>query len=243
MSVKSARSATEKAIQPVSSVHKPVTQSPVTWSVIALFSLNIAWTVVWYARVQSHVMFSSARIVRYIQELSWRLQMGEPTTVLEQVIWSVALGALVFIVFSLLTRVLHKSFPYVFAGAFAIGAFPVLALCVPSDFFHPTRIKSNASWLIVETAAMVICGLLYYLRKMPLQPAFGPFLLLLHFGLWSWATGSYVNPFREIKAYALWSLAIWISVAFYIGFPVLGFLTSLVSGFYPGQRWDRRKEP
>lgn len=208
----------------------PKVPAPVTWRTICLFSLNLAWAAVWHERVRSHAIFSSVRIAQYMQELSTRLRMEEPTTVLEQVMWSAALSVLVFIAVSLLTRLLHQNFVYGFVGFFAIGGFPVLALCFPSDFFYPTRITSYAYWLILETAAGLLCGLFYYLRKMPVQPALGILFLLLHFSLWSWVTGNYVNPFREVRAYSLWSLAIWISATFYLGFPVLGFLTSFVSG-------------
>lgn len=114
-----------------------------------------------------------------------------PATVLEQLVWLLAFSV---VVFSLL--LLPTFFPslrnlvYCLAGVSVLAGFPLLAVCFPGDLFDPTRIRSYSLLLLLETVAVLIPGSLYYFRKLPVPLGRSTVLLIFHFSIWSWATGS-----------------------------------------------------
>jgi len=61
----------------------------------ALFSLNLAWILVWYERVRSKRRSSLAHY------LYTHIRFIEPQTVMEQVCWSVIVGASIFLLLRL----------------------------------------------------------------------------------------------------------------------------------------------
>lgn len=222
-----------------------------------LSSLNVAWITVWYegGHSQGHVLFSWRHVALYLQQLSWRLRLVEPATVLEQVVWSITLSVPIFTFLLLLTHL--RPFRHsicILATLFAIAGFPIYALCFPFDFpFHlypppladfssPPLIivASNRFWLSMEVAATLFGGILYCLRKWKVSLVATVLLLFLHFSLWAWLTHGYVTPRWEIRAYGSWSWAALISTAFYFGFPVLGLLSTLSAGVY---LWDSNDSP
>ncbi len=208
------------------------TQSVPLW-IAYLLSLNIAWIVIWHARVSSHALFSWIQAPLYLEGLSRRLRISEPPTVLEQLVWSLGLSVVVLALLLLPKLFLPLRNPVYFAvGVFAVAGFPLLALCFPDDLFYPTRIRSYSLLLFVETAAVLILGLLYYFRKWSVPWAPSTALLISHFGIWSWVTGSWVSPLQEIGVYGLLSSGIWISMAFHWGLPLLGFFSSFAAGRY-----------
>jgi hypothetical protein len=225
---------------------------------LGLISLNAAWLMVWYQRVRSHVLFSWNQAAFYLQHLSWHLRLVEPATVLEQVVWSLALSMPIFMLLLLLTYVqrLPRSIGLV-AWCFCVSGFPAYALCFPFDFpfhFYPPPLSdfssppliivgSNRIWLALETAAVLFGGILFYVRKWlaPLVPTI--LLLFLHFSLWAWLTHSYVTPEWEARAYGSWSSSVLISTACSFGFPVLGFISTLCTDLYLRRADDSLMSP
>jgi hypothetical protein len=201
-----------------------------SWTHEILFSLNLAWMVIWYERVRSSTRLGSLPIVRYLYR---NTHFVEPKTVIEQVCWSVVVGVSIFVVFRLLSRLsVTRAFLRTVGGALALTGFPFFTVSFPLALFSPLRIEACGPWLIPEALVVLLCGSLYYLRKWPLSAGPSVGLVLLHFSLWSWASGTWVNPAQEVRVYGLGGVGIWISTVFYIGFPLLGFLSSLAWARY-----------
>lgn len=197
---------------------------------VALFSLNLAWILVWHERVEAKQESSLAHY------LYTRIRLIEPQTVVEQVCWSIIVGSSIFLLLWLLTQfAITQRLIRTLGGAVCIAGFPLLVVTYPFDFFH-LSIQPYAPMLVFETVVVVLCGLLYSLRKWPVPNAVSLLLLFLHFVLWAWFSGCWVNPTWELRNYAvyggIWGLGIWISTAFYLGFPVLGFLSTMSWALY-----------
>lgn len=195
------------------------------WMNEILFSLNLAWLVIWHERMSSSSRLYSLPLVRY---LYLHTHFVEPETVIVQVCWSLLAGGLLFLFLRVLSqlRTTGKILGSI-GGIIALAGFPFLAVLFPFAFFSPIRIRDYSLWLLLETFAAVFCGVLYYLRKWPLPTSLTVALLFLHFILWAWVTGTWVSPLREIHVYGPGGLGIWISTFFYFGFPALGLLSSL----------------
>jgi hypothetical protein len=197
-----------------------------------LLSLNVAWIVVWHVGVTSsslHFWRSSL----YLAHLSQRLHIDEPSIVLQQLVWSLIASVVVLAVMLLLTYFASiRNAVYFAVGVFAVAGFPFLALCFPDDLFYPRRIRSHSLLLLIETAAILIAGSIYYFRKWSVPLARSIAVLIPHFAIWAWATGSWVSPLQEIRMYGSLSPAIWISTAFHWGLPLFGFFSSLAAVRY-----------
>jgi hypothetical protein len=212
----------------------------VTWANLFLFSLNIAWMTSWYKGPYSvwfHWVYWPpphwpARIFH------WRFWMPEPPFVLFDVVFALALSVPIFLALLPLARfarahVLLQALP----GAVAIVGYPLFALCQSGFIFGSPRIPGHEFLLILETVAVSACGVLYYLRRLPLPPVAGVLLLLAHFGLWGWVTANYANLFALIRLYPPeWRLpalemvsGICIMTLYHYGFPLIGFLSALSS--------------
>jgi hypothetical protein len=164
----------------------------------------------------------------------WHFWMPEPGAVLRQVAYSFALCIPLFIVLFLLARLsVANAYLRALAGGFAISGFPLFALGFSGHHFGP-----QVAWLLLETMAVLACGALYYMRRWPLPGALGVALLLLHFGLWAWATGYHASPLMMIGRYPSWrgfsaiqaGLGVCIMMMYHNGFPVIGFVSALCSG-------------
>ena len=188
----------------------------------ALLSLNLAWILVWH----EHVHPKPPSSIAYF--LYTHIRLIEPDIVLEQICWSLIVGACLFLLLCLLSQSQAiQALMRALGGAVSIAGFPVFVVTFPVLFFYTSRIEAYAPTLVLETLAVLLCGGLYYVRKWPVPTALSLVLLLLHFSLWAWVSGCWVSPTQEVRVYGLRSLGIWISTAFYLGFPVLGFLSTL----------------
>lgn len=173
----------------------------------------------------------------WVQRLYLRLHPIEPEVVVMQALWSFLLATLIFLVLRILARFSPTSgFLSALAGLIALVGFPLVALRFPALFNQPEplldRFAVGFLWLYCEVALSLICGLLYYLRKWPLPAIPTILLLILHFSFWAWLTGEHVNLVAEARSYGSVRPAFWIAVIFYWGFPVFGFLSSLIWGLY-----------
>jgi hypothetical protein len=188
----------------------------------ALFSLNLAWILVWHERVFSKRQSSLAHY------LYTHIRFIEPETVPEQVCWSVIVGVSIFLLLWLLAQFsMTETLMRTLGGAVSFAGFPLLVVTFPFAFFSPLRIEAYSPVFVFETLVVLLCGALYHLRKWPVPEGLSLVLLLLHFGLWAWVSGCWVNPVWEVRDYGIGGLGIWISTAFYLGFPVFGFLSTL----------------
>src|SRR4051812_691612 len=98
----------------------------------ALFSLNLGWILVWPERTRSK---RESSIAHYLYT---HIRFIEPQTVVEQVCWSVILGASIFLMLWLFsqvraTQVLMRAL----GGAISIVGFPVVVVTFPLLFFYP----------------------------------------------------------------------------------------------------------
>jgi hypothetical protein len=167
----------------------------------------------------------------FLEYVYLRAHLVEPKTIAVQVLWWIPFTLLTFLIVRLATAVPSFSTALSAGGQlFGLAAFPLFSLIFPWFLFCPFRLASNRLWLAFEAAFVITCGVTYRLRKWP--PGVLPALVvpLSHFALWAWATGSWVNPLRELHVYGFWSLGAWISLMFYFGFSMLGFLASLPWG-------------
>lgn len=193
----------------------------------ALFSLNLAWIIVWFERTLSKRQFLFAHY------LYTHLRFVEPQTVIEQVCWSLIIGIFIFVLVWLLSHFGRVERLMLNLGAgISIAGFPMLAVTFPLLFFHFVRIEAYTAVLVFEMLLALLFSCLYRLRKWPVPQPVSLILLLFHFGLWAWVSGCWVSPIQEVRVYGIGSLGIWISTAFYFGFPVLGFSSTLSWALY-----------
>lgn len=215
-------------------------RGPLRWVYEFLFSLNLVWAVVWVERAKSKLPegpFVAPFVPALIRRVYRHVGALQGETVWDQIIWSIVLAAFIFLILRLAARFwIAGAFLRSLAGISALAAFPLAALQYPIGFLqapafgNPFAIRTP--WLAGEVIFILICGSLYYLGKWPIANGLSILLLILHFGLWSWLTGTYVNLFVWARAYGRVSLGFWASAAFYWGCPVIGFLASLTWGLY-----------
>jgi hypothetical protein len=203
---------------------------PLVWCGAFLLSLNIAWVLIWSGRQRQIPMFYSVLgrpLSPYLLNFYRYIRINESQTVLEQIAWSFVLALpIVFLVLPIRLTV-GKSLLDRVGLVFAFIIFPVAALRSPGSFFRGLRVEGLGPWLFVEVAFILAYVLLSFSRKWHIWSRIGLILLALHFILWSWATGSYINAFSHPLGYNFWSLNYWISSIFYFGFPILGFTCAL----------------
>jgi len=206
------------------------------WAHTFFFSSNIAWMVIWIERANNRathfLVFSS-----WVQEFYLRSGLQGPVAVLVQVLWSIILAILIFVLVHLLSRLrMTRILLSTLGGFIALAGFPLIALCFPTTFFQTLaferRFPLQTPWLLIELTLVTAGGILFYLRKPRVIPAIGIFILILHFGFWSWLTGTHPNPLALAQNYGFIRLSFWISLVFYWGFPVIGLLSSLAWGLY-----------
>ena len=207
-------------------------QKCVRWVYEFLFSLNFAWAFEWLDRSRERPgLFPWMEYSPFLQRLHGYAPIHEPGTVLEQVVWSFVLALLMFPLIRLLAWLAPTRGPLrITTGAFALAGFPLIYLRFSWTFFPGSG--TRGPWFILETLVVLLCGMLYYVRKWAVPVPVSVLLLILHFSLWSRVAGTYVNLRFEIQDYGLGSLAFYISTIFYFGFPVLGLLSSLAWALY-----------
>ena len=205
-----------------------------------LLSLNFSWITVWIARVGNKEL-GGHFVGPYISALTQRMYRSFPTaegkTVMEQILASVGLAVLVFLLLYLFKAFrAMRGFLASIGGAVALAGFPVVALCFPLYFLqsvaYERRFEIGSGWLVLEAALVLICGVVYYFQRWPFRSLTSIGLLLVHFGFWSWLTGTHVNLLNEARRYHSVGPAFWVSICFYWGFPALGFLASLAWAFF-----------
>jgi hypothetical protein len=208
------------------------------WTLEYTFSLNLAWMIVWIERVKTPIM--SGSVFSWVSALTARAdQLVSPIgghTVLDQLIWSYIIAAVIFIVLRQLSRfdlailVLRGA-----VGLAAIAAFPIAAL-----FFgvaHPTCcVGTYRVALALESLIALTCGITYCLARRRISGLLLIIVLVVHFSIWAWATTSYisipafVDALRSNEYYHPWTRTIGslgFAIAFNFGFPVIGLLSGL----------------
>src|SRR6185437_5042762 len=84
----------------------------------------------------------------------------------------------------------------------------------------------------IEIGVAIFCAVLYLSQKWPLTTIPTISLLVVHFGLWAWVSGMWIDPMVEIHFYRENIVAGVISTTCHFGPPVLGLLASLSWGKY-----------
>lgn len=207
------------------------------WVYEVSFSLNVAWIVVWhYSRTAKGPWVFSPWVHRFYRHFPTR----EPEVVVAQVLWSIVFCFIGFLVLRLLSWFsATEMFLRTIAGSLSVLGLPVAALTLGGfsnpagevlvgdyyQWFYPTEAYRLGLW--VEVLVVSACVVLYYLKPGQVSGWLGSVLLLLHFSLWSWASGSHVSLTGLARAYGSLKVAFWISSAYYWGLPVIGFVSSL----------------
>jgi hypothetical protein len=163
--------------------------------------------------------------------------MPESRAVLGQVVLSFLIASLLFMFLRLISRFVEtKEFLRTIAGATALVGFPLFALSFQFYFGGPIYFLSYHSagfyYLLVEVLVVLVCGVFFYLRKWPVPTLPSILLLVFHFGLWAWITGSYLS-FTMMDAlfrYGILAFLFW--TIFDCGLPIIGFLSSLTWSLY-----------
>jgi hypothetical protein len=207
------------------------------WLYAGFFSLNLAWALVWPARIASKQLGGPVG-VRIVSALSgWAYQLVSPIggfTILEQVTWTLILASMIFLLlrmFSLFVEMTDSL--QAVAGLICITAFPFSTR--RSLFIHPFRPGLDYhAWLLLELAVVLICAGIYFSRKQLHSRWIMLTILLFHFVVWALATSSYFNflqidALRNSEYYHPWPRTLGVIVfgaVFNFGFPILGFLAS-----------------
>jgi hypothetical protein len=206
-----------------------------------MFSLNSAWAIVWITT--AGVKYAGGPVVASYFARVFRKALPHVSTIgsfriLEQVVWSFVLAAVVFASLHALSRFgVAKIVLRTLAGATAITSFPLAVWIFPAGFFSPVyRFEAYHIGLFCEVMVIVFYAILHYLRRPPLSSALMLIALVIHFTIWAWVTGSYANipaclsDFRNSTDYHSWwwsgSLCS-LRMIFTFGFPVIGFLASV----------------
>jgi hypothetical protein len=211
----------------------------VHWASLFLFSLNLAWMTTFYNG--GWVWIGEDYWPRFERRfLFWQIWMPDPQGILSTLGYALALSIPIFLILLLMARAsLARTCLRAFAGAFAIVGYPFFALRLTDYFWNVTHIAGHEFGLLLETVAVLGCGVLYYLRRWPLSTGVSALLLLVHFSLWAWVTHCYASPFTESALYRHhWNVVarieIWLGICFsmmlHYSFPVIGFLSALSSG-------------
>lgn len=169
----------------------------------------------------------------------WAYQLVSPIggqTILEQLIWSLSLAMIGFILLRLLSGlVLTDVTLRTVGGILAVVAFPLACVFAPFGLISPNyRNPACSIGLTLELAVVLILGALYYLRKPAFSLPMMAAILFFHFGVWAWVTSSHIpagmSTLRGTEYYHPWRRTLGVlafAMAFNFGFPVIGFLAGL----------------
>jgi hypothetical protein len=206
------------------------------------FSLNLTWIIVWFERVHSKGLggHSLARFVAHLVGSAY--QLVSPIggyTILEQVVWSFGVATITFLVLRLMSGlVLTDVALRTIAGAAAIATFPTATLSLGLAY-PDCCAEIDRAGLALETVAVLICGIFFYLRKSWIPGMLMILLLILHFSFWAWATSSYVtvpeifrdmSAFRNSEYYHPWTRTVGVlgfKAVFRCGSPIFGLIAGL----------------
>jgi hypothetical protein len=223
------------------------TDTRLRWIHECMFSLNLAWTIVWIER--SGTQYMGGRVLancftRVFHNASPHLATIGGFTILEQMVWSLVLGIIIFASLRMLSRsAFSNALLCTVAGSVAIAGLPVMALAGFIDPAH--RLGVYNFGLSLEVIGVLIVAALYYVRRPSISSLLMGIILLLHFCLWAWLTSKFVNVRAFIStlrgsAYYhswLWTLGLlFISTIFNFGFVVLGFVSSMTWARYVRRR-------
>ncbi|MDR3676174.1 MAG: hypothetical protein P4N24_11840 [Acidobacteriota bacterium] len=211
----------------------------VHWANLYLFSLNLAWMTTFYNG--GWIWIPEDYWPRFeLRFLFWKTWIPDPHGILSTLGYALALSVPIFLILLLMARArLARICLRAFAGAFAIVGYPSFALRLTEYFLNDTHIAGHEFGLLLETVAVLGCGVLYYLRRWHLPTGVSVLLLLVHFSLWAWVTHCYASPFTESALFrhhwdVVARIEIWLGICFsmmlHYSFPVIGFLSALSSG-------------
>lgn len=198
------------------------------WTYELTLGLVLAWSLIWLNRLRlKPLIFPTWQDSRLLKFLYWRRTISEPGTVLEQVVWSLTLAAVIFAALRLLSRIRAvKALVRSLGGALALLSFPLLyvfSTTVSYDIHLPSRFVIWLELLLV----LFFAGCFYVLKPARSVPV-AVFVIVVHFTFWGWATESYLNPVDLMRSNPAWTAGFWISVLFHFGFPVFGALASVL---------------
>jgi hypothetical protein len=193
-------------------------------------SLNLVWAIVWFKRETTKQLVGN--VIEHYLAAFWRkaLQLVSPIggrTILDQLMLSFFLAIIGLLLLRVLSRFATTNIVLrTIAGAAAIAAFPMA-----------TGVYRTGLW--VEVIAVLVCVVLYYLRRLSI-PLMIP-ILVFHFVFWAWETSSYydvstlVGALRGSEYYHPWARTLGVAsfaVVFYFGFPVIGLFASVIWIWY-----------
>jgi hypothetical protein len=181
----------------------------------------ISWTLVWLDRPRQQPILPGVDRHLFLRHLYERLALVEPSTVVFQVFWTVLIATCLFVLFRLIsfTRLGVVAIANL-GGIFAVIAFPILFWNYPKLGITPERISANSRVLFAE---MIVAGIglaVFYLKR-PREIRTILVLCVVHFAIWTWATGFYVSLASQLAVYEIWQARFWVSTLFYLGFPTL----------------------
>jgi hypothetical protein len=219
----------------------PGSSKRLRWAHEYMFSLNVTWIIVWLERVRNKSLDGTV-LAQFLSRLvGGAYQLVSPIggfAILEQLLWSFSVALIVFFLLRLLSRFAITNFALltIIAGAVSIAALPIATL-----FFGLVRpdccVGATKFALALELLLVVSCSILFYLRKLFISEPLMILVLALHFISWAWATSSYVNipalitVLRTSEYYHPWIRTlgcVTLAMAFNFGFPVIGFVASVM---------------
>jgi hypothetical protein len=202
-----------------------------------MFALNLVWIVVWIERVRTKALGGPvlAHWVFAFGHSIYQHVFINNFTIMDQLIWSFAMASVVFFLLRFFSLFSGGDFAMrTIAGAAAIAAYPIATLfyglAYPDCCNEAARIVFSLEVIIV-----LICGILFYLRKGRISGPLMIVALALHFTLWAWITSSYFNIPEFVSAtrtayyHPSWRrtlASLGLEMVFTFGFPAFGFLAS-----------------
>lgn len=209
------------------------------WAHEYMFSLNLAWIIVWIEREPTPTLGGPV-VAGYVDALTVRVfQLVSPIggpTVADQLVWSFGCATIGFLLLRLLSRFAVTNVALrTIAGGLAIAGFPIAALHYDVPF-HTGYAEAHRAVLSVEVIVVLVCGTLFYLRTRLISGPRMIVALVFHFTMWAWVTSSYFNflEFRDLRSseyYHPWARTLGVlsfGTVFHCGFPAFGFLASVI---------------
>jgi hypothetical protein len=205
--------------------------------------LNLAWAIVWIEGAESKYGVGGPVVAPYFHKI-FRYPIGlvaEPAF-LEVTVWPLIVATVAFPFLRALSRFAATDVALrTIAGVAAIASFPLAFWLSPEAFSYlrDYRIESLYIAISIEVIFVLICAILYYLRRPPLSASLMVVILLVHFTICAWMTHRYADIFscfsvyhRPFHSWGRTFAVCAIRTAFFFGFPVVGFLAGAAWVFY-----------
>lgn len=203
-----------------------------------LFSLNCTWLILrhdLYTLPASSVLLGAlvghTPYGYFHRYLYWRLGHFY-VNFADCIALSLISGVTLFLILRPLARFsLTRALLRTLAGLVAVVGFPLTCLYWP-PFLQTVHARGL---LEIEVVLATACAALYLYRKWPVTPAITLGLLVVHVGLWSWATDSYAGWKWSVLIFYSHGSALLAESAlliYTISYPVLGLFSSLAWGIY-----------